>query len=114
MRARQAFPTRVRPVATRDDQVDARGASSGIVRVSRGGSWENTAAFCRSAHRYFADPSFRYVDLGFRLARSGVEPSGGSSTPAASAPQSEVSSLDVGSGIRIEFTRMNRKLSGLD
>jgi len=43
------------------------GASS---RVFRGGSWFNYARHCRSASRYGNSAGTRYVDLGFRLARS--------------------------------------------
>jgi formylglycine-generating enzyme required for sulfatase activity len=50
--------------------VDPVGPVTGSNRVSRGGSWCNEAALCRSAVRFRFDPSFRINDLGFRLALS--------------------------------------------
>ena len=43
---------------------------SGSNRVRRGGCWDYDARLCRSAFRYYYDPSNRYYGLGFRLARS--------------------------------------------
>ena len=43
---------------------------SGSIRVYRGGCWTNHARSCRSAYRSSIDPSYRYINLGFRLARS--------------------------------------------
>jgi formylglycine-generating enzyme required for sulfatase activity len=51
-------------------QADPRGASSGIFRVGRGGSWFDTAGDMRSAYRSGITPSNRYYILGFRLVRS--------------------------------------------
>jgi len=48
-------------------QTDPKGASSGIDRVGRGGSWDNDGRDVRSAYRYHAPPSFRYDNIGFRL-----------------------------------------------
>jgi formylglycine-generating enzyme required for sulfatase activity len=42
----------------------------GAGRVIRGGSWSRAARYCRSALRNFYDPDYRYLNLGFRLARS--------------------------------------------
>jgi formylglycine-generating enzyme len=42
----------------------------GAVRVARGGSWDNTAAGCRSAGRILCWPGDRHDGLGFRLSRS--------------------------------------------
>ena len=39
-------------------------------RVSRGCSWYSTARFCRAAHRNNYAPSDRFINLGFRPARS--------------------------------------------
>lgn len=49
-------------------QTDPTGATSGSYRVYRGGSWSNTATYCRSAYRNYFSPSNRYYYLGFRLA----------------------------------------------
>ncbi len=43
---------------------------TGSSRVARGGSWRNNAGYVRSAFRFFDDPAKRYVNLGFRLAKS--------------------------------------------
>ena len=40
------------------------------VRVERGGSLGNNARRCRSAYRYYLNPTYRYRDVGFRLALS--------------------------------------------
>ncbi len=42
----------------------------GSYRVGRGGSWSGNAGYCRSANRGYYDPSGRYGNFGFRLARS--------------------------------------------
>jgi len=49
---------------------DPSGPSSGSDRVLRGGSWFDSASFCRSARRVSLGPGFRFYDLGFRLALS--------------------------------------------
>ena len=49
-----------------------RGAASGSLRVSRGGSWGNEASYARSAFRNFGDPDYRFNLFGFRPARSSV------------------------------------------
>ena len=49
---------------------DPTGPSTGRYRVGRGGSWDNEAAFCRSAYRSWDDPSKLILFLGFRLALS--------------------------------------------
>ncbi|MBT4749482.1 MAG: SUMF1/EgtB/PvdO family nonheme iron enzyme, partial [Rhodospirillaceae bacterium] len=38
-------------------------------RVDRGGSWLDRPGYLRSAYRSKSDPTFRYDDLGFRIAR---------------------------------------------
>lgn len=43
------------------------GPSSGSSRVLRGGSWCNSAGYCRVANRYYYSPGDRYYDLGFRV-----------------------------------------------
>lgn len=47
---------------------DPSGPSSGVYRVSRGGSWGNFAASCRAASRDDLDPDTQWNDLGFRPA----------------------------------------------
>ncbi len=44
--------------------------SGSVDRVRRGGSWYYDARDCRSAYRYFFDPSLRAYGLGFRPCRS--------------------------------------------
>ena len=55
-------------------QTDPRGASSGSVRVLRGGYWAVSARGCRVAYRYYygAGPSLTGDYIGFRIARSSV------------------------------------------
>ncbi len=45
------------------------GPAHGIRRASRGGSWRHAVTISRSAARSRIDPSFRYTDYGFRLAK---------------------------------------------
>jgi formylglycine-generating enzyme required for sulfatase activity len=45
------------------------GPASGTRRASRGGSWRHATTISRCAARSRIDPSFRYTDYGFRLAR---------------------------------------------
>jgi formylglycine-generating enzyme required for sulfatase activity len=78
--------------------IDPLGAKEGSNRVGRGGGWDNVAARCRTASRSSNDPTFRSIDLGFRVALSlsrgtpeassvkGAEPVGGG-TEGASAEQ---------------------------
>ncbi len=48
---------------------DPRGATSGSLRVSRGGSWGGDASRCRASHRAFDSPDTRNEYAGFRLLR---------------------------------------------
>lgn len=50
-------------------QTDPRGASSGMYRVLRGGSWESMPASARSANRYCFGPDMNNNGTGFRVAR---------------------------------------------
>jgi formylglycine-generating enzyme required for sulfatase activity len=50
-------------------QNDPRGASSGVYRVTRGGSWLNVARYNRVASRVYGPPVNQIYDLGFRLVR---------------------------------------------
>lgn len=45
------------------------GPPSGVRRASRGGSWRHAATISRNAARSKLDPTYRYTDYGFRLAR---------------------------------------------
>ena len=46
------------------------GPEEGGRRASRGGAWRHAFTISRTAVRSSLDPSFRYTDYGFRLARS--------------------------------------------
>lgn len=46
------------------------GPATGTRRASRGGAWRHHLRFSRCAARSSLDPSFRYNDYGFRVARS--------------------------------------------
>ena len=48
-------------------QTNPKGPSSGSYRVLRGGSWNHSGRYCRSAYRYYNDPSYRSYSIGFRL-----------------------------------------------
>jgi formylglycine-generating enzyme required for sulfatase activity len=50
-------------------QTDPTGASSGTLRVLRGGNWDGTATGARSVNRNYYYPYNRYYYLGFRLVR---------------------------------------------
>ena len=54
---------------TSDDKTDPTGASSGSGRVNRGGGWNWTTEYVRSAYRNNEYPYNRYNYLGLRLAR---------------------------------------------
>ena len=49
---------------------DPAGPNGGSSRVDRGGCWRYYPGFCRSAIRFFLEPSYRDFFLGFRVARS--------------------------------------------
>jgi len=52
---------------------DPTGATSGSLRVFRGGSWFFNAWICRSADRCRFAPGFRSLSLGFRVLRSSIK-----------------------------------------
>ena len=52
-------------------QSDPTGASSGSIRVRRGGGWPYSAQYARSAYRGSFTPSLRFAFLGFRIAHNG-------------------------------------------
>ena len=49
-------------------QTDPTGPTTGHNRVSRGGSWSRNATKCRCAYRLITIPSYRNLNVGFRLA----------------------------------------------
>jgi len=50
-------------------QTDYRGAASGTYRVTRGGSWNDSASYCTVASRSISDPNGRGNYVGFRVVR---------------------------------------------
>ena len=47
---------------------DPAGPASGTMRVMRGGSWRSSPVSCRSAFRFYSDPTDRRCDTGIRVA----------------------------------------------
>jgi len=58
------------PVDSRSPERNPAGPDHGVRRVARGGAWRHAHTMCRGTLRSKLDPSFRYNDFGFRLARS--------------------------------------------
>jgi len=54
----------------RSPERNPTGPATGVRRASRGGSWRHAYTMCRVTLRSKLDPSFRYTDYGFRVARS--------------------------------------------
>ena len=52
------------------DATDPEGPVDGPYRIYRGGSWDDSARYCRSANRDEGDTNSRYHDLGFRVVRT--------------------------------------------
>ena len=50
-------------------EINPVGPEEGRRRASRGGAWRHALTINRTAARSSLDPSFRYTDYGFRLAR---------------------------------------------
>jgi len=46
---------------------DSSGPGAGSSRVFRGGSWNYSASYCRSAFRYYDFPDYDWGNVGFRL-----------------------------------------------
>lgn len=57
---------------THSPERNPSGPEAGVRRTSRGGSWRHTWTLSRTAARSKLDPSFRYTDYGFRVARAGA------------------------------------------
>ena len=55
-----------------NDTINGGERSEGSNRVNRGGSWNNSAANCRTANRNRNDPANRNNNLGFRVCLSSV------------------------------------------
>jgi formylglycine-generating enzyme required for sulfatase activity len=56
-------------------QIDPKGPASGTRKVCRGGSWLDTADYCRSASRARAAAGNRATDIGFRVVCEGMQES---------------------------------------
>jgi formylglycine-generating enzyme required for sulfatase activity len=54
--------------------VDPPGPPSGSLKVIRGGYWEDTPSYCRSASRDEHEPDARHYHLGFRVVLAPVSP----------------------------------------
>lgn len=50
-----------------ESQSNPTGPSTGSARVLRGGSWFSDARRCRVSDRHHDDPSYRYLNFGFRV-----------------------------------------------
>ena len=61
----------------------------GSRRVIHGGGCHNEAQFCRAAHRFSDDPTFRSFSYGLRLALS---------SPSIKSPEAEQGAEPVGAG----------------
>ena len=53
----------------RSPERNPSGPAHGVKRAARGGAWRHARTCCRVTLRSRLDPSFRYNDFGFRLAR---------------------------------------------
>ena len=50
-----------------DRQQNPQGASTGSIRVFRGGGWNDAPSYVRASYRFNFVPGFRFFNLGFRL-----------------------------------------------
>ena len=55
---------------SRSPERNPTGPDQGVRRAARGGAWRHARTMCRVTLRSQLNPSFRYNDFGFRLARS--------------------------------------------
>jgi formylglycine-generating enzyme required for sulfatase activity len=53
----------------RSPALNPTGPVTGVRRASRGGAWRHATTVSRVAARSRLDPTYRYTDYGFRLAR---------------------------------------------
>ena len=49
---------------------DPTGSETGGARVNRGGSWRYNSRYVRAGYRSWWGPGFRFIEIGFRLAKS--------------------------------------------
>ena len=66
---REAADWHARDFYSRSPARNPVGPAGGRRRASRGGSWRHAVTISRVAARSKLDPSFRYTDYGFRVAR---------------------------------------------
>jgi sulfatase modifying factor 1 len=52
---------------TPNPQTNPNGPSTGSFRMLRGGTWDDPAAYCRVAYRYYHSPGYRIYYIGFRV-----------------------------------------------
>jgi len=57
---------------SRSPAMNPAGPDAGVRRAARGGAWRHVYTMCRVTLRSKLDPSFRYNDHGFRVARSPI------------------------------------------
>src|SRR5579859_5710310 len=57
--------------------VDPEGPATGTLRILRGGYWEDSGGYCRSASRNQHDPNADHYHIGFRVLLAPGPPSGG-------------------------------------
>ncbi len=55
---------------SRSPERNPAGPDHGVRRAARGGAWRHAQTICRVTLRSKLDPTFRYNDFGFRIARS--------------------------------------------
>ncbi len=88
------------------EQMDYSGPISGVTRVVRGGSWNDSPRLLRSAYRASFGPSYHAGDLGFRLVRSII----------VTTPQKPFASISVNPTtiVQGQFASLSWTVSGAD